>query len=57
MDVLERVLDPEDRAIVVLRYLHGFDAPAIAEITGRSPDAVRKRLERARARLAQEVTR
>src|SRR4051794_28299235 len=32
MDVLERVLTPDDRALVVLRYLHGFDAPAIAEI-------------------------
>jgi len=57
MDVLERVLTPDDRALVVLRYVHGFDASAIAEMTGRSPAAVRKRLERARGRLAAEVTR
>jgi RNA polymerase sigma factor (sigma-70 family) len=55
MDVLDRVLDPDDRALVVLRYVHGFDAPALATITGRSPAAVRKRLERACARLAEVI--
>jgi RNA polymerase sigma-70 factor (ECF subfamily) len=55
--LLHRVLGPEDRALVVLRYVHGFDAPELAEMTGRSPAAIRKRLERARAALLQEATR
>ena len=55
--LLHRVLGPEDRALVVLRYVHGFDAPELAEMTGRSPAAIRKRLERARTALLQEATR
>src|SRR3954463_5594960 len=42
--LLHRVLGPEDRALVVLRYVHGFEAPELAEMTGRSPAAIRKRL-------------
>jgi RNA polymerase sigma-70 factor (ECF subfamily) len=57
LDVLDRTLGPQDRALVVLRYLHGFDAPALAEMTGRSPAAVRKRLERACVRLAEVIER
>ena len=39
-------------------YVHGFDAPELAEMTGRcSPAAIRKRLERARTTLLQEATR
>jgi RNA polymerase sigma-70 factor (ECF subfamily) len=57
LDVLDRVLDPEDRALVVLRYVHGFDAPALAGMTGRSPAAVRKRLERCCTRLAEVIER
>jgi RNA polymerase sigma-70 factor (ECF subfamily) len=56
-DVLTRVLAPPDRALVVLRYVHGFDAIALAEMTGRSPAAVRKRLERACTRLAEVIER
>lgn len=55
--LLHRVLGPEDRALVVLRYVHGFGAPELAEMTGRSPAAIRKRLERARASLLQEAER
>ena len=55
--LIHRFLDPEDRALVVLRYVHGFDAPELAEMTGRSPAAIRKRLERARTTLLQEATR
>lgn len=60
LDVLalvHRVLGPEDRALVVLRYVHGFQAPELAEMTGRSPAAIRKRLERARTTLLQEAGR
>ncbi len=55
--LVHRVLGPEDRALVVLRYVHGFEAPELAEMTGRSPAAIRKRLERARTMLLQEATR
>ena len=37
--------------LLVLRYLHGFDARELAAITGRSPEAVRQRLSRAKRRL------
>ena len=51
LDLLERNLSPELRALVLLRYLHGFDAPELAQMTGLSPESVRQRLARARARL------
>ncbi len=57
MDVLDRALTPDDRSLVLLRYVHGFDAPALAELTGRSPAAVRKRLERACEALRKEIER
>jgi RNA polymerase sigma-70 factor, ECF subfamily len=56
LNLLERTLAPEDRALVLLRYLHGFSATELAEMTGRSPAAVRQRLSRARARLIEEAT-
>jgi RNA polymerase sigma-70 factor, ECF subfamily len=51
LDLLERELSPEVRALVLLRYVHGFQAAELAEMTGLSPEAVRQRLARARARL------
>jgi len=51
LDLLERELSPELRALVLLRYVHGFQAAELAEMTGLSPDAVRQRLARGRARL------
>lgn len=50
-DLLERYLKPEDRVLLVLRYVHGYDAGELGAITGLSPEAVRQRLSRARARL------
>lgn len=55
--VLDRVLDPGDRSLVILRYVHDMDATQLAELTGRSPAAIRKRLERARKALAEEIER
>jgi RNA polymerase sigma-70 factor (ECF subfamily) len=49
-------LAPEDRALVLLRYCYGFEAAELAEITNRTPAAVRKRLERCRASLAAHLT-
>jgi RNA polymerase sigma-70 factor (ECF subfamily) len=55
MDVLDRVLSPDDRSLVLLRYVHDLDAPTLAALTGRSPAAIRKRLERACAALRKEI--
>jgi RNA polymerase sigma-70 factor (ECF subfamily) len=51
LDLLERELSPELRALVLLRYVHGFQAVELAEMTGLSPDVVRQRLSRGRSRL------
>jgi len=48
-------LDGPERALVLLRYVHGFEAQELAEITERSPAAVRKQLERLRGRLADRL--
>ena len=50
-DLLDRALSSEDRALVLLRYLHDFDSNELAEMTGLSSEAVRQRLARARIRL------
>jgi RNA polymerase sigma-70 factor (ECF subfamily) len=50
-DLLQRELEPEDRALLILRYMHDFEATELAAMTGRSPEAIRQRLSRARARV------
>jgi RNA polymerase sigma-70 factor, ECF subfamily len=50
-DLLQQHLDPEDRALLILRYLHGFQAAELAAMTGRTPEAVRQRLARAKGHL------
>jgi DNA-directed RNA polymerase specialized sigma24 family protein len=57
LDVLERSLSPSDRSLVILRYAHDLDATQLARVTGQSPTAVRKRLERARVALSKEYQR
>lgn len=49
-DFLERRLSPEDRSLLLLRYVHGFDATDLAQMSGLSPAAVRQRLSRIRKR-------
>lgn len=44
-------LDPEDRAVVVLRHLFGYDSTEIARMLGVPPGTVRTRLRRALHRL------
>jgi len=51
LDLLERELTPDVRGLVLLRYVHGFRATELAEMTGLSPDAVRQRLARGCTRL------
>lgn len=50
-DLLERHLDADQRALLLLRYLYGFDAAELAEIVGVTPEAVRQRLSRSRRAL------
>ena len=52
-----RRLPEEDRTLIALRYVSGFDASEIAPILGLSPSGVRTRLSRVVARLRQEVDR
>jgi RNA polymerase sigma-70 factor (ECF subfamily) len=51
---LER-LDPDDRALVAMRYMLGFDATELSTATGLSPSGTRTRLERLLARLRQDL--
>jgi RNA polymerase sigma-70 factor (ECF subfamily) len=55
-DLLERTLSPEDRSLVLLRYLHEFDAAELALMTGMTAEAVRQRLSRARRKLLAAAT-
>jgi RNA polymerase sigma-70 factor (ECF subfamily) len=54
-DFLARNLPPDDRILLVLRYFHGFGATELAEMTGRSPEAVRQQLSRACRKLARAL--
>lgn len=54
-ELLERHLDADERALLILRYLHGFDANELGQIVDASPDAVRQRLSRLRRRLLEQV--
>ena len=49
-------LEPEDRALIAMRYLAGFDSDEIARATGRSASGVRARLSRLLSRLRQELS-
>jgi RNA polymerase sigma-70 factor (ECF subfamily) len=48
-------LDPDDRALLAMRYVAGFDSNELAAATGISPSGVRSRIERIRTRLRQEL--
>lgn len=51
-DFLVRNVPPDERILLVLRYVHGFAATDLAVMTGRSPEAIRQQLSRACRRLA-----
>jgi RNA polymerase sigma-70 factor, ECF subfamily len=44
-------LKPDERALLILRYVHGFRATELAQMSGRSPEAIRQELSRIRRRL------
>ena len=48
-------LDPDDRALLALRYVAGFDSTELARATGRSPSGTRARLARLLDRLRTEL--
>jgi RNA polymerase sigma-70 factor (ECF subfamily) len=50
-------LEPEDRALVALRYLAELDSADIGALTGRSASGVRTRLSRLLQRLRKELDR
>jgi RNA polymerase sigma factor (sigma-70 family) len=51
---LER-LDPDERALLAMRYVAGFDATELAVATGISPAGMRTRLKRSLDRLRREL--
>jgi RNA polymerase sigma-70 factor (ECF subfamily) len=50
-----RSLSAEDRTLLALRHVSGFDASEIGRALGMSPSGVRSRLARAAARLRSEL--
>ena len=50
-----RRLDPDDRTLLALRYVAGFDSAELGQAMGMSPSGVRSRLERLIARLRRDL--
>ena len=50
-------LDPDDRALIAMRYVAGFDSNELALATGRSASGTRARLARLLQRLERELDR
>ncbi len=48
-------LDPDDRALLAMRYVAGFDASELSAAVGLSPSGTRTRLERLLKRLREEL--
>jgi RNA polymerase sigma-70 factor, ECF subfamily len=48
-------LDPDDRALLAMRYVAGFDSNELAAAIGISPSGTRNRLERLLKRLREEL--
>jgi RNA polymerase sigma-70 factor (ECF subfamily) len=48
-------LDPDDRALLAMRYIAGFDSNELAMVTGKSPAATRQRLKRLLGRLREDL--
>ena len=55
LDAAMSRLDPDDRALLAMRYVAGFDSNELAAATGISASGIRNRLERLRNRLKQEL--
>jgi RNA polymerase sigma-70 factor (ECF subfamily) len=49
-------LDPDDRALLVMRYGAGFNSNELAIATGKKPAAIRQRLKRLADRLREDLS-
>jgi RNA polymerase sigma factor (sigma-70 family) len=49
-------LEPDDRALLAMRYVAGFDSNELAAAIGISPSGTRNRLERLLRRLREELS-
>jgi len=48
-------LDPDDRALIAMRYVAGFNSSELSVATGKSPAATRQRLKRLLDRLREDL--
>jgi RNA polymerase sigma-70 factor (ECF subfamily) len=55
LDAAMARLDPDDRALLAMRYVAGFDSNELARAIGISPSGTRNRLERLLKRLREEL--
>ena len=55
LDAAMSRLDPEDRALLAMRYVAGFDSNELAAATGISPSGTRSRIERLLRRLREDL--
>lgn len=55
LDAAMSRLDPEDRALLAMRYVAGFDSNELAQATGISPSGTRSRIERLLKRLREDL--
>ena len=51
-----RRMDPDDRALLTMRYGMGFDSNELAIATGKTPAAIRQRLKRLVDRLREDLS-
>jgi RNA polymerase sigma-70 factor (ECF subfamily) len=58
LDLREAIsrLDPDDRALLAMRYVAGFDSNELAVATGKKPAAIRQRLKRLIDRLREDLS-
>ena len=55
LDAAMARLDPDDRALLAMRYVAGFDSNELARATGISPSGTRSRIERLLKRLREDL--
>jgi RNA polymerase sigma factor (sigma-70 family) len=58
LDLREAIsrLDPDDRALLAMRYVAGFDSNELGVATGKKPAAIRQRLKRLIDRLREDLS-
>jgi RNA polymerase sigma-70 factor (ECF subfamily) len=56
LDAAMARLDPDDRALLAMRYVAGFDSNELSRATGISPSGTRSRIERALKRLRKDLS-